>query len=532
MKLSRAILFGRTRIVMVVALGLAACSSVSAPAASPATPAASTSTSVPTTASTSATPTSATPTPGFDVAAENAKPGSPAWQMRAQAPKGHVLEGYADRTSVLPGEPFGVYVSATAASVSITAVRIGWYGGAQGRIVWRSKQFPTRVQSAPVADPVTRAYSARWPRSTSVNTTGWPEGDYLLRLAGSDTALSYVPITIRSASVVGRVVLMNEDLTWQAYNTWGGRSLYQGDGGGFGSRSYAVSFDRPYQAGGRGLFTSFEYPVVVAAEKLGIRLAYETDIDVATRPGLLAGAIGLISPGHDEYWTVAERLAVEHARDAGTNLAFLGANISYWRVRLAVSRLGANRTEVGYKGSSRDPITGATTTARFRDSPNPHPEQLMTGQRYECFPVKAAFVVRDPKFFLFAGSGAAKGQAFPGLIGVEIDRPYPIASTPRPLQVPALSPVKCNGVSTYSGFTYYTARSGAGVIAVGTMNWVRALGGATTAYGMTSAVDRFVVAVSANIFRAISTPHLGTAHPAVDELMKLHLSATNTTGVG
>ncbi len=517
------ILMRRGAVVVALAFSLAACTS------SPATPLGSTSASSSVPGAPSATPTSAS---GFDVATENAKPGNPGWQLRAVAPTGHMLEGYADRTSVLAGQPFGIYLSATAASVSVVAVRIGWYGGAQGRIIWRSGPVPTRVQSAPVADPGTRAYSAKWSRSTVVDTTGWPEGDYYLRLDGRDGAHFYIPITVRSASVVGRVVLMNANLTWEAYNTWGGRSLYLGDGGGFSSRSYAVSFDRPYQAGGRGLFASFEFSVVAAAERLGVRLAYETDIDVATLPELLAGAVGLISPGHDEYWTVAQRQAVEHARDAGTNLAFLGANISYWRVRLASTRLGLNRTEVAYKGSSRDPISGATTTSRFRDWPDPHPEELMTGQRYECYPVRGAFVVREPGFFLFAGSGATRGQAFPGLIGVEIDRPYPISTTPRPLQVPALSPVQCKGVNTYSGFTYYTTKSGAGVISVGTMNWVRALGGATTAYGMTSAVDRFVVAVSANIFRAISTPHLGTAHPAVDELMKLHLSATNTTGVG
>jgi hypothetical protein len=43
----------------------------------------------------------------------------------------------------------------------------------------------------------------------------------------------------------------------------------------------------------------------------------------------------VISLGHDEYWSPAMRHTVEGARDAGTNLAFLGANAVYWRVRFS-----------------------------------------------------------------------------------------------------------------------------------------------------------------------------------------------------
>ena len=469
---------------------------------------------------------------GFDVAVENAKPGSRGWLLKAQAPGNHVLQGYADVVSVLSGQSFGLYVDATAAAIRVNAVRIGWYGGARGRVVWTSEAIPTRRQAAPVANPVTRAYSANWPRTTLVSTTGWPEGDYLLRLDGTDGSHFYVPVTVRSANTTGRVVLSNAVLTWEAYNTWGGRSLYTGEGGGFSSRSYAASFDRPYQHGGLGLFASFEFQVVYTAERLGLPLAYETDVDIATRPGLLAGARGFVSPGHDEYWTVGERYAVEAARDAGTNLAFLGANVSYWRIRLAASTLGANRLEVAYKGSNRDPITGATTTARFRDQPDPHPERLMTGQMYECYPVSGAFVVRDPSFFLFAGTGAHAGSSFPGVIGVEIDRPYPVASTPQPMQVPALSPVTCKGVPTFSGFVYYTAKSGAAVVSVGTMNWTRALYGVSSVYGFDRAGADFVMRVTESILRGVAVPHLGLLHPAQNELFALHLSPNNSTGVG
>ena len=68
-----------------------------------------------------------------------------------------------------------------------------------------------------------------------------------------------------------------------------------------------------------------------------------TGSDLAADPHLLDGAAALISPGHDEYWTPAERAHVTAARDAGVNLAFLGANAMFRRIRLDRGRLGDDR---------------------------------------------------------------------------------------------------------------------------------------------------------------------------------------------
>ncbi len=72
-------------------------------------------------------------------------------------------------------------------------------------------------------------------------------------------------------------------------------------------------------------------------------LAYETDNDLAAHPGLLNGARAVISLGHDEYYSASMRAALTAARDAGTNLAFLGANAMFRHIRLATSSLGLGR---------------------------------------------------------------------------------------------------------------------------------------------------------------------------------------------
>ena len=81
---------------------------------------------------------------------------------------------------------------------------------------------------------------------------------------------------------------------------------------------------------------------------------------------------------------------------------------------------------------------------------------------YECNPVSAPWVVYDPSSWIFAGTGAYRGERFGGMVGPEYDRLNPAVPFPRPLQVIAHSPLTCDGFSTYSDSAYYTVASGAG----------------------------------------------------------------------
>jgi len=320
---------------------------------------------------------------GLDVAAENARPGSRGWKIPSKrVADDDELSAFADRTGVLPGESFRLYVSTSASRFRVTAYRMGWYGGAEARAVWRSARIAGRVQGAAQVSRDTRTVSVRWDRSAVVSTIGWPEGMYLLRLDSSAGKARYVPIVVRSRSARDRVALMHAVNTWQAYNEWGGYSLYRGRDGGFGSRSYAVSFDRPYDGNGAGKYFFFEDQVVHRAERLGLPLAYISNVELARDRQVLDGARGLVSLGHDEYWTADMKRNAEAARDRGVNLAFLGANALYWRVRYAATTLGRDRLLVGFKSASLDPIRARderNTTARFRDDPAADPEDTLVG---------------------------------------------------------------------------------------------------------------------------------------------------------
>jgi hypothetical protein len=471
------------------------------------------------------------------VADENAKPGTPGWTVADPAGDTE-LAGYFGQVSVLAGEDATLYATSTLGDYTLTAYRLGWYGGTGARAVWTS---PTPVRGVPqpraevAAD---RTVTTRWQPSATVPTTGWPEGSYLvvLRAPGSGKA-SYVPLVVRTGELRDRLVLDSANLSYQAYNQWGGHSLYKGPTGAFATRSHRVSFDRPYDRGGAMEHFKFEVPIVQRAERVaaeaGLNLGYTTAWDLDRRPGILAGARGLVTMGHDEYWTVPERDAVEQARDAGTNLAFLGANAAYWRVRLTDGTTGAGRTMVGYKDAGLDPVQGPATTALWRGAPAPKPENSLTGMLYECFPARGPLVVRDASFFAFAAAKATDGATYPGLVGTEIDRAYPIAGTPKNVQVVAHSPVPCaTKGQTYGDTTYYTATSGAGVFASGTMLWTAALAGTTTGTGMTDRSVTFARDVTDALLREMAKGPLGRDHPATGNLAGLGASTSTEHGTG
>ncbi|MEU5882148.1 N,N-dimethylformamidase beta subunit family domain-containing protein [Spirillospora sp. NPDC047279] len=460
----------------------------------------------------------ASPAP-FDVAAENARPGTPGWKIRKRGGTGEI-EGYADRVSVLPGEGFRLFVSTTTPGFRTEAFRVGWYGGAQARKVWESPRQAGTRQAFPKVSDRNYTVTAPWRPSLTVPTNGWPEGVYLLRLTADSGAQRYVPITLRSADATGRLVLLNATTTWQAYNTWGGYNLYAGPSG-YGDRSRAVSFDRPYDKDGTGKYMAYEHPAIVLAEKTGLKLAYATDNDLHADGGLLRGARGLVTLGHDEYWSTAMRTNVTRARDGGVNVAFLGANAVNRHIRLGPTRLGADRLVTCYKDAAEDPVAKTDpkeSTQDWRLPPAPRPESDLIGIMYNCFPAAGSFTVRRSGSWLFRGTGVRRGTAFPGLIGPETDAINPAGPTPRPIEVLAHSRIDCGGVPMTAQATYYTTRSGSGVVATGTMRWVCAMRGPECGHGITEAGRRFVTKVTENLLHAMAAGPLGTAHPANDDL--------------
>jgi hypothetical protein len=447
------------------------------------------------------------------IQAENAKPGTDSWRVGKTGAAG-AIEGYASAPSVSRGEQVTLYVSTTAPSFQVVVYRMGWYQGLGGRLVWTSPPVAGREQAGPTVVHATKTAEARWDPSLELAITdAWVPGDYLLKLVASTGEERWVPITVRDDASTAAYVIMNAVTTWQAYNRWGGCSLY--DCGSDDGRAQVVSFDRPYdmQAAGAGDFLGNELPLVMRAEQLGLDVTYITNVDLQARPDLLTRHRALVSLGHDEYWSKEMRDGTEAARDAGVNLAFLGANAIFRQIRFEDSPLGANRRIVNYRSTS-DPVRSSDpsrTTVSWRESPVSRPEASLIGQQYECNPVRADMVVTDPGAWVWAGTGVTQGQHLEIGVGSEYDRYVPGQGGPENVQVLAHSPVRCGSRSSWADVTYYSAPSGAGVFATGTNYWVSKL---TPPEWPQSPYNPVMVKATENVLLGFGTGPAGVAHPS------------------
>ncbi len=450
--------------------------------------------------------------------AENQRPGTSGWEISGQQ-RPDSIEGYASVTSAQRGESVGLYVSTAAPTFHVEAYRIGWYQGHGGRLVWSSPDAPGGAQPNPAPQPGTNMVECHWKASMTLTVgADWPPGDYILKLVGSGGQQSWVPLTVRDDTSRATYLVLNAVTTWQAYNLWGGYSLYQGLSGrghsDFAHRSRVVSFDRPYSFGsGAADFYGNEYPLVRLVERLGLDVSYATDVDLDEEPGMLQAHRAVISLGHDEYWSTAMRDGATEARDQGVNLMFLGANAVYRHIRFASSPLGQDRHEICYKVASEDPLHGVNdseVTSNWPDPPVPRPESDLVGDMYRCNPVKADLVVVDPSSFVVAGTGLTAGAKLAGVVGSEYDRYVPSLPGPRNVEIVAHSPLTCRGAPDHSDVTYYTAPSGAGVFASGTNLWVASLGGACA----TECEVPAVTAMTENVLAAFAPGPAGRRYPS------------------
>jgi hypothetical protein len=429
------------------------------------------------------------------IVAENARTGHAWWVTTPQRPGD--IWGYADQVSAVDGDTVTLFVSTRASRFHVEAYRMGYYQGIGGRLVWQSAELPGSVQPPPALIHPTNTIECSWSPSLSVPIDPtWPPGAYLLKLVGNGGQQQFIPLCVRDDTSTAAIVLQHSVTTWQAYNRWGGYSLYYGNAGGalsythdpgggsFADRARIVSFDRPYDynwASGAADFVGNEFPVIYQAERLGLDVTYWTDIDLHARPTLLPHHKALVSLGHDEYWSQPMRNAAAQAVAGGVNLAFLGANACYRQIRLQPSALGADRVQVCYKSATEDPLAGvddSLVTVNWPDPPVLRPEAQLIGSTYQDIGALADMVVTDPSSWLLEGVELPAGNALPGAIVGEFDRYVPGGDGPTNVDVIAHSLVR-NRQGNYSDVTWYTVTGGGGVFATGNAEWVGNLSDST-----------------------------------------------------
>ena len=540
-------------IVVTVGAGLVGCSS-SAPASAPTTRAPATTVAPPSTntvattsaaASTTAAPTITEPTDRYRatgwLARENAQPGTADWRIADDGtdpiktlPNGW-LEAYADATSATTGDTVTLFVDTPAPSFNVAVYRMGWYGGTQARLITQAGPFPGHRQSSPIVDKTTHMAEAHWQPSTTLQVdSNWPPGAYLLRLSTTAGGAHFVPLTVRHPGTAADLTVMNAVSTWQAYNPWGGCTLYECFGKTTAARADVVSFDRPYSTRyghGSADFLTHELPLISFAEQQGIDTDYITSVDLDHDPSLASAHNGLITTGHDEYYSTPMREALVAALDHGTNIAFFGANAVYRHVRLEPGADGAPaRRMVNYR-STADPATKTdpqAATVNWREPPLKKPEAELVGLQYGCAGARADWKVANPTNWLFEGANATMKQRVPNLIGVEFDELAPTSITPAGVEVLAATVLTCRDHQYQQVTAYRATPSGAGVFASGTIDWSCGLDGTCPKVPRSDLVR----SVTANVLRAFALPHAGTTHPSTDNTRRFRVALPPPSGGG
>ncbi len=351
------------------------------------------------------------------VVCENQLPGDPSSDWEVDGVGDSTIQGYATSMSVDVGQTISFKIDTPADAYHIDILRLGWYGGDGARIV-QSDILPSvtlpQTQPACITSSSTGeidcgnwAASASWTvPSTAVS------GIYIAHLVSTDPRYSgdesQIPFVVRNDASHSDVLVPTSDATWQAYNDYGGNSLYtctvscpSGNPDGY-KAAYAVSYNRPWDGsletdGGFSYLWYAEYQMVQFLERNGYNVSYtdDADLDNPAQASLLLNHKVILFSGHDEYWSANERTNVLAARNAGVNLAMFTGNEIFWTTRWGSSIDGSNtayRTLITYKethfNAPTDPDDPPTWTGAWADprfSPpadGGNPGNALSGQEF------------------------------------------------------------------------------------------------------------------------------------------------------
>jgi hypothetical protein len=409
---------------------------------------------------------------------ENALAGTADWQRTV----GGDIQVYGSQIAGAPGDGVGLHVS-TRYRYRILVYRLGWYQGAGARQVaclpGCTADEPGALQAQPGTPPAPQdapPIRANWPVTDTVSTdASWTTGYYLVEAlltsgpSAGDVATTFFVLHEPSGSQGSEILVQVPVNTWEAYNSWGGRSLYEFTG----PRMARVSFDRPFGYLAQSPFW-WEIQLVRFLEREGYDVSYQTDIDTNNDPSSLLRHRLVVVAGHDEYWTSAMRDAFDAAVAAGTNLAFIGSNDAYWHVEYE----DGGRTIFGYKSLLDPNPVLAQKTALWREIGRPEcvlmgvQHQFLTRQSHSLDYTVTAAGAADP---WLAGTSLEPGDTVVNVVGREHDvlNPYPASCFHSGLVV--LFHYDGQGTDQNADAVRFTAQSGARIFASGAQKFSWAL---------------------------------------------------------
>jgi hypothetical protein len=473
------------------------------------------------------------------IALENSRSGTPDWLLHNPATRGEI-QGYASSSSLTAGDNLLLFVDTLAKTYRVEIFRVGWYGGEGARRIAKFEHLPGLVQRKP-CENAGHIIDCAWAPSLVLTPpvaadARWISGVYLARLTNEDEAAkdSYILFVVRDDEKQPRFLVQVPITTYEAYNRWGGQSLYVGCAQDDPTdcspkdKAGAVSFNRPFGPSpnaraafgtGAGEFLTnlqpgdedydissagFDINMVRWIERQGLDVGYMTSLDLHQRPRLLERARAFVSMGHDEYYSSAMRQNLVDRLSTGLNVGFFSSNEMYWRIRFEPSPTDPgtpDRIIVCYKNGD-DPVHDESlTTGRFRQLGQP--EAAIIGSQYVFDPVESYIQIAAPRHWLLAGASAHLGQRLDGLLGYEVNA-VDGRSSPSNVQVIA----RTDNGNWSSDMTYYVGQSGAQVFSTGTMQWSWGLDDFVSNKLRRNFRNRVAEVITSNVFTALADDDL------------------------
>ncbi|MGZ7210493.1 MAG: N,N-dimethylformamidase beta subunit family domain-containing protein, partial [Methanobacterium sp.] len=316
----------------------------------------------------------------------------------------HSIEGYTDQISYFPGQTIQFKVHAPNSLFSIDMIRYG-----------KNEEVITsipNIQGHP-QNYFSDVYKtgAGWETTYQYSIPGnWQSGMYAAKLSDGTNQFYVTFIVKNNNPQKNDIAVLSSTNTWQAYNDWGGKSLYTYQMiNGKPVYQDIVSFERPNPDanpnGNVGHTASGEKNILTWLEMKDYHYNLISDQDLHNDPKVLNPYKVLIISTHSEYWSTEMYNNLQAFLNRGGTLLYLSGNGVYWRAALKngemeVRKDGGNHTFINGRGGNFSAM-GMT-------------ESSILGVRYQStgFSVPAPYRVINPSHWIFSNTGLKKGELF------------------------------------------------------------------------------------------------------------------------
>ena len=355
----------------------------------------------------------------------------------ADEPRPLFVEGYSGQLSYAPGEELRLHTSTSGQQYGIQIKR----HGTKVETVFSKSGIRGAEHSIPEN---ASSHGCKWPVGFKMSIpANWKSGYYEVLFRTEDRGGKFVHRNRRTAEggcyfilraanpgENSKILLQFSVNTYNAYNNWGGSSLY-----GFHGRAKLqgnrVSFNRPP----RTLFPNWEGSFVAWAESNGYDLEYASNMDLELRPEILKNYRLVLSVGHDEYWSAPMRDSLEKFIADGGNAAFFSGNSVCWQVRWEA---GDRALTCWKQWFNQDPLYPKKDHRLLSTLWSHHlvkrPENELTGVGFlhggyhrshgQFMDGKGSYTVHRPDHWVFAGTNLKRKDEFGGkdtIVGYECD---------------------------------------------------------------------------------------------------------------